>query len=1125
MEAIIKSALSIVVDVEESRNGMHFLDAFNNELKKIYDKLLPNDLRDSFIHFEEGVKKLKPKQESTSNETSSSTQVPLCRTRFKKAGEGAKKAFENDLSTIEEKIKASKIRIASAILEHSDNCGLATRDFMLCLKDLNSSIVAGIKAKSRNCIGTEVLDIVIDINLALANFIFKHTNKRMPILEWPQIQYDEQLIHPFYYKKIEENTTTSLPWHSTHFPKNTDLVNMIVNKEGELLIFDRNELQKLNSKTDVFETWCPFQWSDVESRQVKCMNVDENGVVYLLLGGKDKSNGDYTLLLCLEDKIVQKCSLYFREEIQFSKIFLAVAPNDNIIIATAPVKKDQSNVRMYVHNGKGNLNRSYVAKGKHKPIDDEMKYLSISSDDNIVILTYKSPKIYRIIISTMDGKFVKKRKFQPHNGKINSYNEVIYTPVTNSVTGFFFDKSKLVIETYFVKTEKFMLPIILTNIGYDSEIFDDSLRIVQYACENVALVSRKKGLVRFIKGNHRCGGVDATLKWMNMKVKTDLDSVPENLSSNANTSSTALINSGSPEDSDATGENNRHQDDTKQENTSSTSSTSATTFINSEPSEPLDCNRIDLSPDDESSDEYSSDDTYYSATSDNLHDKHSSQNFEDDLEFKDMFLDDKFNIREDVQQKLKSLRWMRGRYGAVGPNEIIPYLHIFVTVDYEKVDTKDILQNDINDKFGSDASKYFEFRQKGSEKAKLQSLSNISIRRNDQRILSRGTVTMFCCLNGKHYALTCCHLCYNEVDDGKHYKMIKLATNDPNAFKLHLKSNEYVYSIPPNTEIQLGSCRDYVLQNDVDIISIEVNESISVECRRKGVHNPSNWGDVWRELYIRVHKDSSSPVEVKKYDGTRRIGYIVDTCFSHYSPEDEVDINNAILVKCRKSFLKSGDCGVLVYFHDEAGRRIPFGYGVARFISSDTWDPGYKYYICFKLDNALRKLFGEENYKNCGCFEQCANHIKEISAIASSNASTSSTTTINTELFETSSSITSTSATTPINSEPSDQPTCDSAVAVCDRPFKPKELCRIAERICSEWEKVAILTGLFKQWDIDNIAQNTTRQSPSKKSNEMLSNYKSRNGTRIELAKAIKEAGFIDIAQKVQSGCYIDCTD
>lgn len=96
---------------------------------------------------------------------------------------------------------------------------------------------------------------------------------------------------------------------------------------------------------------------------------------------------------------------------------------------------------------------------------------------------------------------------------------------------------------------------------------------------------------------------------------------------------------------------------------------------------------------------------------------------------------------------------------------------------------------------------------------------------------------------------------------------------------------------------------------------------------------------------------------------------------------------------------------------------------------------------------------------------------------------------------------------------------------MCNRPFEPRELYRIAERICCEWEKVAILTGLFINWEIDNIAQNTTLHSPSKKSNQMLSNYKSRKGTRIELAMAIKEAGFLDVAQKAESGFYIDYAD
>ncbi|XP_046844465.1 uncharacterized protein LOC124438379 isoform X2 [Xenia sp. Carnegie-2017] len=683
MEAIIKSAFNIVVDVGEGQNVTHFLNAFIDKSKETCDKS-KYALYQSFSHFQIGVEKLELTQESTANETSSSTQPPtinlspLCRTHFKEAGDEAKKAFENGSLSIEEKIKASKIRIASAILEHPDNCERATRDFMLCLEDLNSSIVEGIKAESHSYMGTDVLDIVINVNLALANFIFRHTNKRIPVLEWPKIQYDGQKVHPFYYRKVKGIPTASLPWYSTHFPKNTHVLNeeIIINKEGELLIFEGKELQKLNNEREIFETWCSFKRSDIKNRQVIRMNIDKKGAVYLLLGYRDQTNGDYMLIQCLKDKLVQIYPLKFLNDQQFTKILLAATANGNVIIATVEV--NQRNIKIHVCN-KDEMN-FFWAKGKHKhkhkQIDDEIKYLSVSSNDNIAILTCKSPKNYRLIIYTIDGKFITKMKFQPHDDEIIPRNQVIYSPATNSVTGFFWkkDQSELFIETFSVETKEIMWSIKLINTGYDADIFDDSLNIIQHAGGNVALVSKKR-TVHFIKGSYGSIHKETTLKWMN-------------------------------------------------------TSTSTSTFITSNTTE-----------------------------------------------------------------------------------------------------------------------------------------------------------------------------------------------------------------------------------------------------------------------------------------------------------------------------------------------------------------------------------------------------------TSSSNTSTSATTPINSEPSETSSSNTNAPTTNPINSEPSDQPTCDSAVDVCDRPFKPKELFVIAQRICGEWRQVALRTNLFEQWEIDNIAQNTTLQSPSTKSNEMLSKYKSRKGTRLKLAKAIKGAGFIDIAENVQSGVYIDCAD
>ncbi|XP_046858435.1 uncharacterized protein LOC124451889 isoform X3 [Xenia sp. Carnegie-2017] len=366
MEARIKSALSIVVDVWEGKNETYFIDAFKDKLETLRENSSknlredsPRNLRESFFFFQDGVEKLKDLEGRAANQPSSSkpettTLLSQSKPLFEEAGKRAKEAFDDASLSIEDKITASKIHIASAILQHLDNCELATRDLLRCLIELNSSVVAEVTAESQNNLEDEILDSVIHINVNLADFIFKHTNKRMYVMEWPLIQYGKQLIHPFYFKSINEITATPLPWYTTDLRKNIDFFNkkMIVNRKGELLVFDGNQLQRLDSKSGKFQTWCKGRLN-VENRQVKCMNVDENGMVYLLLYGKDHPNGNYVLKLCLEDRIVQNCTLHFLNDKNFSKIFLSATPNDSVILATVKSsKRKRSEINIYVCDSK-----------------------------------------------------------------------------------------------------------------------------------------------------------------------------------------------------------------------------------------------------------------------------------------------------------------------------------------------------------------------------------------------------------------------------------------------------------------------------------------------------------------------------------------------------------------------------------------------------------------------------------------------------------------------------------------------------------------------------------------------------------------------------------------------------
>lgn len=218
----------MLVPVVKDQNEMHFLDIFADELNSLCDQSTKY-LNDSFDWLIKGLKQLKPIKTLATNDLLSSTQPPgedLSLTFFHRARKEAKVSFDDAPLTSEEKVTASKICIASAILQNLDDSDLATTNFMRLLIELNSVLK---RSESKFCSylmqEEEIIDAVIDINLKLANFMFEHTKKRMPFMEWPMIEYGEQLIHTFYYKNIERITTRSLLWYSIYLRNNIDLFN------------------------------------------------------------------------------------------------------------------------------------------------------------------------------------------------------------------------------------------------------------------------------------------------------------------------------------------------------------------------------------------------------------------------------------------------------------------------------------------------------------------------------------------------------------------------------------------------------------------------------------------------------------------------------------------------------------------------------------------------------------------------------------------------------------------------------------------------------------------------------------------------------------------------------------
>ena len=62
---------------------------------------------------------------------------------------------------------------------------------------------------------------------------------------------------------------------------------------------------------------------------------------------------------------------------------------------------------------------------------------------------------------------------------------------------------------------------------------------------------------------------------------------------------------------------------------------------------------------------------------------------------------------------------------------------------------------------------------------------------------------------------------------------------------------------------------------------------------------------------------------------------------------------------------------------------------------------------------------------------------------------------------------------------------------------------------------------MFESWELDNIIYDHNIATPTLKADKMLTDFKSRLGSRQVLAEAIKTSGNADLGARVLSGYYI----
>ena len=184
---------------------------------------------------------------------------------FEEAGKEARRAFHNAALSTEARILASKVRIASCILQHLDNLELAASDCLHYLQELNDMpavqeifsvhVKGGVKSVFKKQSRTEIVETVTMINWVLADFVSKFTTRRMAVFDWPMIRCGKQVIHPIHFSKkclpnLKKMKITP-PWYMVVLE--TEVGKMALDKKGDFVCLteDRRGIQKPDKATRV----------------------------------------------------------------------------------------------------------------------------------------------------------------------------------------------------------------------------------------------------------------------------------------------------------------------------------------------------------------------------------------------------------------------------------------------------------------------------------------------------------------------------------------------------------------------------------------------------------------------------------------------------------------------------------------------------------------------------------------------------------------------------------------------------------------------------------------------------------------------------------------------------------
>ena len=227
---------------------------------------------------------------------------------FEEAKRLATEAFNNTALSTEDRVMASKLRIASRILGCLDDQEAAVHGCLLYLKELHDlpaiqamftvwqekGFTSRLRARFNQTKRKVMVESIQAINEFLLNLTLQYTKMKMGVLNWPIINISKGIYYPILgnkeiMKKLEQRRyREQVPWISQHHGQ-TIYGNCAVTSTGKILsetLSQNNQpdlkITETNGECLIFCTIPSDKDGDILN-EICCFAVDENDNVYIVI--------------------------------------------------------------------------------------------------------------------------------------------------------------------------------------------------------------------------------------------------------------------------------------------------------------------------------------------------------------------------------------------------------------------------------------------------------------------------------------------------------------------------------------------------------------------------------------------------------------------------------------------------------------------------------------------------------------------------------------------------------------------------------------------------------------------------------------------------------------------------